>query len=163
MISSASTGQIKESPRPKGCVLSTSTMTATATSAQEAGWSWLALEGVQTNSYCLRCCTLLLQLLGGRCAGSRTYMAIGWGCHRPSQEESVRSSCSLPTSYNSTIPSFPLGVGVRSATLHTSYPLSTKYTCTDTTTHLQRLPLLFASSFRLQQPSSWNQTAVATF
>ena len=119
--------------------------------------------GVQTNSR-LWCCTLPLQLFGGRCAGPQPYtlLAIGGGCPRPSSKESMRSSCPLPTSYNSTIPSFPLGVGMR-ATLHTSYPLSTKYTCTDATTHLRRLLLLFASSFHLQQPSSWNQTAVATF
>jgi hypothetical protein len=139
-------------------------MMTTSTTAQEAGWSWLALEGVQTN-YSLWCCTLPLQLFGGRCAGPPTLHVVshGGGCPRPSSKESMRSSCSLPTSYNSTIPSFPLGAGMRRATLHTSYPLSTNYTCTDATTHLRRLPLLFASSFHLQQPSSWNQTAVATF
>jgi len=81
-------------------------------------------------NYNLWCCTLPLQLFGGRCAGPQPYtlLAIGGGCPRPSSKESMRSSCPLPTSYNSTIPSFPLGVGMR-ATLHTSYPLSTKYTC----------------------------------
>jgi hypothetical protein len=50
-------------------------MMTTSTTAQEAGWSWLALEGVQTNSR-LWCCTLPLQLFGGRCAGPPSYTLL---------------------------------------------------------------------------------------